>query len=51
MTPYLDRFGFAEALRDKGRFSDFVAQFPVTVIEDDFAALHGLAQHLASLGR
>jgi len=48
MTPYLDRFEFAENFRDKGRFSDFMTQFPVSVVEDDFAALSGLAAHLNS---
>ena len=47
MTPYFDRFGFAESFRDKGRFSDFLGQFPVSLVEDDFAALSGLAAHLA----
>jgi glucokinase len=48
-TPWLDRFGFAEAFRDKGRFGPFLQDFRVSVIEDDYAALHGLAQHLARL--
>ncbi len=47
MTPYFDRFGFADSFCDKGRFSDFLGQFPVSVVEDDFAALSGLAAHLA----
>ncbi len=47
VTPYLDRFGFADAFRDKGRFSGFMKNFGVSVIEDDFAALNGLANHLA----
>ena len=46
-TPYFDRFGFADAFRDKGRFSGFMKNFGVSVIEDDFAALNGLANHLA----
>jgi glucokinase len=47
VTPYLDRFGFADSFRDKGRFSGFMKNFAVHVVEDDFAALNGLANHLA----
>ncbi len=50
-APWLKRFGFAEAFRDKGRFAGFMENFAVAVIEDDYAALHGLAHHLARLGR
>ncbi len=46
MSPYLSRFGFAEAFRDKGRFADFMQNFSVSVIEDDYAALAGSAAHL-----
>ena len=49
MLPWLEPFGFAKAMQDKGRFGPFVADFPVTVIEDDYAALHGLAHHLGRL--
>jgi len=49
MAPHLARFGFAAAFRDKGRFSRFMEDFGVWVIEDDYAALHGLAHHLARL--
>ena len=48
-APHLDRLGFRRAFRNKGRFSDFMDQFPVTVIEDDFAALAGSAAHLSRL--
>ncbi|MDH3263960.1 MAG: glucokinase [Paracoccaceae bacterium] len=48
-APYLVGFGFTQAFRDKGRFSSFMENFAVSVIEDDFAALHGLAHHLARL--
>ena len=47
LVPWLDEFGFAEAFRDKGRFAPLMADFPVWVIEDDFAALTGCARHLA----
>jgi glucokinase len=49
MTPWLLEFGFAEAFRDKGRFDDFLDQFPVSVIEDDYAALTGCAVYLDGL--
>jgi len=47
LVPWLDEFGFAGAFRDKGRFSSLMADFPVWVIEDDFAALTGCALYLA----
>jgi glucokinase len=47
VTPYFEHFGFTDAFRDKGRFSGFMKNFSVFVIEDDFAALNGLASHLA----
>lgn len=47
--PWLERFEFAEALRDKGRFSEFMEQFGVFVVTDDYAALTGCASHLAKL--
>jgi glucokinase len=48
IAPYLDQFGFAEAFFAKGRFADFMRNFPVSVIEDDYAALIGSAQFLRS---
>ena len=48
-APYLDRFGFADAFRDKGRFAGFMGNFGVSVVVDDFAALTGSAAHLAAL--
>jgi glucokinase len=50
-TPYMERFGFAEAFRDKGRFEAFMRDFSVSVIEDDYAALTGCAHHLQGLMR
>lgn len=47
--PYLERFGFTEAFRDKGRFAGFMANFTVSVIEDDYAALTGCAVYLDNL--
>lgn len=46
LAPHLDRFGFARAFRDKGRFGPFMDAFPVFMIEDDYAALTGCAVHL-----
>ncbi|WP_417243694.1 glucokinase [Celeribacter sp.] len=51
ITPYLDRFGFADAFRDKGRFAGFMKNFSVSVIEDDYAALTGCASHLVHIMR
>ncbi|MCY1125368.1 glucokinase [Frigidibacter sp. RF13] len=45
-APYLVDQGFAEAFRDKGRFSDFMGEFAVHVVEDDYAALEGCADHI-----
>ena len=46
MKPHLARFHFADAFRDKGRFSGFMHNFAVRMVEDDYAALTGLAAHL-----
>ena len=43
------RLGFADAFYDKGRFSEFLHQFPVHLVDDDFAALTGSAAHLMEL--
>ncbi len=51
MTPYLSDLGLTAAFCDKGRFSDFMQGFAVSVVEDDYAALTGCAAYLASLGR
>ncbi len=48
MAPYLAEFGFVEAFRDKGRFAGFMSNFAVYVVDDDYAALTGLAAHLDS---
>jgi glucokinase len=45
---HFDPLGFGGAFRDKGRFAEFMDQFSVHVIEDDFAALTGCATYLAS---
>jgi glucokinase len=52
LTPWFDRFGFAESFADKGRFGPFMSQFGVGVVEDDYAALTGCAAFaVARLGR
>ena len=50
-TRYLPAGPFAAAFRDKGRFSSFMDDFPVKVIEDDYAALEGCADHLEQVMR
>ncbi len=49
--PFFTRFDFAGAFRDKGRFAGFMANFAVTIIEDDYAALTGCAVYLAQGGK
>ncbi|EGJ21338.1 Glucokinase [Cereibacter sphaeroides WS8N] len=46
---HLGPMGFAENFRDKGRFSAFMDDFPVRIVEDDYAALTGCAAYLATL--
>lgn len=48
-TPWFDKFGFADGFRDKGRFSDFMGEFAVSIIEDDYAALQGCASYLMGI--
>lgn len=47
--PHLERHGFAEAFRAKGRFSEFMDRFAVWMVEDDYAALTGCARHVDGL--
>jgi glucokinase len=47
MTPFFAECGLEKAFRAKGRFSDFLENFRISVVEDDFAALTGCAAHLA----
>lgn len=49
MAPYLSSKRFADAFCEKGRFSELMQSFPIFVVEDDFAALTGLAEHLNDL--
>lgn len=43
LGPYLKSGTFAAAFTDKGRFSDFMSNFSVLLVEDDYAALSGAA--------
>ncbi|MCJ7872045.1 glucokinase [Phaeobacter sp. J2-8] len=49
LAPHFDQMGFGDAFCDKGRFSEFMAKFPVYLIENDDAALLGCASHMAEL--
>lgn len=49
LAPYFDKMGFGASFRDKGRFSEFMDQFPVWLIENDEAALLGCASHMAEI--
>ena len=51
ITPYFGEMDLATAMRDKGRFGEFLKGFPVWVVEDDFAALTGCAAYLANGGQ
>ena len=45
MSAHFDEFGFEKAFCDKGRFSEYMQRFPVLIVEDDYAALNGLATY------
>ena len=45
--PWLQQSPFADAFRDKGRFASFMRNFGVGLIEDDYAALTGMASFLS----
>lgn len=47
LAPWLDPLGFEQVFQDKGRFSDMLKEFSVNVVDDDFAALNGLAHYLS----
>ena len=48
-APYLEAYGFGTSFHDKGRFSNFMQDFPVSVVNDDYAALTGCAAHMATM--
>jgi glucokinase len=43
VLPYFDASGFEDAFTTKGRFSEFLKQFPIYAITDDYAPLIGMA--------
>lgn len=43
VTPYLSKHGFEAGFKAKGRFGDFMDQFAVYSVDDDYAALTGMA--------
>jgi glucokinase len=47
-APYFEPLGFEAAFSEKGRFAPFMAQFSVSLVTDDFAALTGSAVYLAA---
>jgi glucokinase len=51
MVPFMAEMGLTESFRDKGRFSEFMENFAIFAVEDDFAALTGCAAFLANAGR
>lgn len=48
-APWLEDFGFRDGFRTKGRFTDFMDQFGVQLVTDDYAALTGCAAHLSGV--
>lgn len=48
VVPHLDTYGFSDAFRAKGRFGEFMDNFSIRTINDDFAALTGCAAYLES---
>lgn len=46
VAPFMDDAGFHAAFRDKGRFATFMDDFAVHVVQDDYAALRGMAAFL-----
>jgi len=46
LAPHLTENGFSECFHSKGRFSDFMKYFFVSVVNDDFAGLKGCAVFL-----
>lgn len=46
IAPFIEDAGFNSAFREKGRFADFMDDFAVHVVQDDYAALKGMAAYL-----
>lgn len=51
VAPYMQKHGFIDGFTSKGRFSEFMQQFPVRVVHDDFAALTGMAALLEEIAQ
>lgn len=51
MQPYFEQMELTRHFRDKGRFAEFMGNFAVTIVEDDYAALTGCAAYLAGGGK
>lgn len=49
MAPHLAGLGMAQAFVEMGRFAPLMADFAISVVEDDYAALLGCAAHLSAL--
>lgn len=45
LLPHMERHSAQACFASKGRFSDFMAQFSIHVVEDDYAALIGAASY------
>jgi glucokinase len=48
VAPFMLDAGFETAFRDKGRFGPFMDDFAIWVVQDDYAALKGMAAYLAN---
>ncbi len=48
VAPFIGDAGFEGAFRDKGRFATFMDDFSISVVQDDYAALKGVAVYLAA---
>jgi glucokinase len=46
IAPFIEDAGFEAAFRDKGRFADFMDDFSISIVQDDYAALKGVAVSL-----
>jgi glucokinase len=51
LQPYFDAMNLAAHFKDKGRFGEFMGNFSVEIVEDDYAALTGCAAYLAGGGQ
>ncbi|WP_293452556.1 glucokinase [Planktotalea sp.] len=45
LLPFMDQHGFSSCFASKGRFANFMAQFSVHLVQDDYAALVGAASY------